>query len=97
MEGVDVKAMIGDAKRRSEQRLKTDHQYLHRMAFASVRVGPNGFVWLSNLSGKVSDLNLSLLERDNINARKQSEFRSFCTSVSVCYELLIDIFEEAMA
>ena len=52
--GMDVKAMIGEAKRRSDQRLKTDHQYLNRMAFACVRVGPTGFVWLSNVSGRVS-------------------------------------------
>ena len=52
--GVDVRAMIGEAKRRSDQRLNTDHQYLHRLAFACVRVGPSGFVWLSNVSGKVS-------------------------------------------
>ena len=54
--GMDVKAMIGEAKRRSDQRLNTDHQYLHRMAFACVRVGPTGFVWLSNVSGRVSEL-----------------------------------------
>ena len=54
--GMDVKAMIGEAKRRSDQRLNTDHQYLHRMAFACVRVGPTGFVWLSNVSGRVSKL-----------------------------------------
>ena len=53
--GMDVKAMIGEAKRRSDQRLNTDHQYLNRLAFACVRVGPTGFVWLSNYSGRVSD------------------------------------------
>ena len=52
--GMDVKAMIGEARRRSDQRLNTDHQYLHRLAFACVRVGPTGFVWLSNAAGRVS-------------------------------------------
>ena len=60
--GVDVKAMIGEAKRRSDQRLNTDRQYLHRLAFACVRVGPTGFVWLSNVSGKVSDKHLKHLK-----------------------------------
>ena len=56
--GMDVKAMIGEAKRRSDQRLNTDHQYLHRQAFACVRVGPTGFVWLSNNTGKVKKLKI---------------------------------------
>jgi hypothetical protein len=63
--GVDVKAMIGEAKRRSDQRLNTDRQYLHRLAFACVRVGPTGFVWLSNISGKVSDQNLNISTKHN--------------------------------
>ena len=93
--GVDVRAMIGEAKRRSDQRLNTDHQYLHRMAYACVRVGPNGFVWLSNNTGKVSDLNLSA-ERENLNLKKQNEFRSFCTSVSICYEIILDVVEHSL-
>jgi hypothetical protein len=64
--GVDVKAMIGEAKRRSDQRLNTDRQYLHRLAFACVRVGPTGFVWLSNISGKVSDKHLKALNTQNM-------------------------------
>ena len=39
---LDVKAMIGEAKRRSDQRQKRDRQYLHRSAFAAVRVAPLG-------------------------------------------------------
>ena len=93
--GMDVRAMIGEAKRRSDQRLNTDHQYLHRMAYACVRVGPNGFVWLSNNTGKVSDLNLSA-ERENLNLKKQKEFRSFCDSVSICYEVVLDIVEHSL-
>jgi hypothetical protein len=77
---LDVKAMIGEAKRRSDQRQRRDHQarppappfptsiflcaiaspcraspgqYMHRLAFAAVRVAPSGFVWLLNASGKV--------------------------------------------
>jgi hypothetical protein len=75
---LDVKAMIGEAKRRSDQRQRRDHQvrppplhfqqppfsipssdvtslgqYMHRLAFAAVRVAPSGFVWLLNVSGKV--------------------------------------------
>ena len=39
---MDVRAMIGEAKRRSDQRQKRDRQYLHRSAFAAVRVAPLG-------------------------------------------------------
>ena len=70
--GMDVKAMIGEAKRRSDQRLNTDHQYLHRQAFACVRVGPTGFVWLSNNTGKVKK---RMRTKSYRTPNRDSEFR----------------------
>jgi hypothetical protein len=43
----------------------------------------------------VSDINLST-ERENLNNKKQKEFKTFCASVCICYETLLDIVEGAI-
>jgi hypothetical protein len=43
----------------------------------------------------VSDINLST-ERENLNNKKQKEFKTFCASVCICYEALLDIVEAAI-
>ena len=43
----------------------------------------------------MSDINQNT-ERESLNSKKLKEFRKFCASVCVCYELLLDLVEESM-
>lgn len=36
--------------------IEKNHQFIHRLGFACVRVSRSGFVWLLNSAGRVSDL-----------------------------------------
>lgn len=73
-----------------------DRQYMHRMGFASVRIAARGFIWLLNSTPKVSDINLSNDEKRGKAMDKLGDLANLCGSISVVYDVLLCIIEEAL-
>ncbi len=72
----------------------TDRQYMHRKGFACVRIGAQGFVWLLNSAGRVSDLNV--VTTKELAMKKLHELKNYAEIVGIIYDILIETFENAM-
>jgi hypothetical protein len=82
-------------RRLQRTRNSTDRQYIHRKGFACVRVGAQGFIWLLNSSARVSTTEAISINKEAA-IRKLHELNMFCTAVGCCYDILIEIFEDAI-
>jgi hypothetical protein len=70
-----------------------DRQFLHRRGFACVRSGAEGFVWLSNPQGRVSDINTSAdkdIDHAGVSLRA---FRNRCDAVCCVHDIVIRCVE----
>ncbi len=86
------KPFVGNTIRRS--RTTTDRQYMHRKGFACVRIGAQGFVWLLNSAGRVSDLNV--VTTKELAMKKLHELKKFSEMIGIIYDILIETFENSM-
>ena len=77
---------------RSKSRIG-DRQFLHRRGFACVRSGAEGFVWLSNPQGRVSDINTSADKDIDFAGVALRDFRDYCEIVCDVYDVVIRIVE----
>ena len=85
------KPFVGNTIRRSRS---TDRQYMHRKGFACVRIGAQGFVWLLNSAGRVSDLNV--VTTKELAMKKLHELKKYSEMIGIIYDILIETFENAI-
>ena len=85
------KPLFGNTIRRSRS---TDRQYMHRKGFACVRIGAQGFVWLLNSAGRVSDVNV--VTTKELAMKKLHELKKYSEMIGIIYDILIETFENAM-
>ena len=85
------KTFVGNTIRRLRS---TDRQYMHRKGFACVRIGAQGFVWLLNSAGRVTDLNV--VTTKELAMKKLHELKKYSEMIGIIYDILIETFENAM-
>lgn len=86
-------AIVNEARKR---RANLDRQYMHRMAYACVRVGAMGVVWLLNSSARLNDVGHN---KDEVRSQAMAtlkELQSYCNAVGFVSGMLIDIIETSM-
>ena len=65
-------------------------QYIYRSGSVCIRFAPNGFIWVINLTNRVSDMTTSEKEKININDCYIS-FTRICEAVDICMDIVDDI------
>jgi hypothetical protein len=70
---------------------------VHRSGYASVRLGPEGFVWMPNMAPRTSETNTSIEERRESATATLRELESFCEACGICYSLLTDLVDNCLS
>jgi hypothetical protein len=73
---------------------RIDRQYVHVLGIATVRVGPNGFLWFASSTTKLSDINMSVDEKTVISMKALKQLEFYCNHVNDCYEILLDVIDK---
>jgi hypothetical protein len=87
------KILAENIQRRKRISALRDRQYMHRTAISCIRVGSEGFVWLINVSSRVSDISSTQEKDKEYSNMKLNEFQRVCDSITVSYGVLLEIIE----
>jgi hypothetical protein len=74
---------------------RVDRQYLHVLGIATVRMGPNGFLWFASSTTKLSDINMSVDEKTIISMKALKQLELYCNIVNDVYEILLEVVDKA--
>lgn len=72
---------------------KNETQYFHRNGHSCVRFGPNSFVWMFSIGGKISDLSTNVDKEKVLVSEKMRQFFDRCKTVDVCVDILYDLID----